>query len=44
MIEAARREAKAAFNDDTVFLESLVSRPVISKCRSWATGKGMWFA
>jgi acetyl-CoA carboxylase biotin carboxylase subunit len=26
MIEAARREAKAAFNDDTVFLESLVQQ------------------
>jgi len=40
MIEAARREAKAAFNDDTVFLESLVQQARHIEVQILGDGKG----
>ena len=40
MIEAARREAKAAFNDDSVFLESLVQEARHIEVQILGDGKG----
>ncbi len=40
MIEAARREAKAAFSDDTVFLESLVQQARHIEVQILGDGKG----
>ncbi len=40
MIDAARREAKAAFNDDTVFLESLVQQARHIEVQILGNGEG----
>ena len=36
-LDAARREAAAAFDDDRVYLERRLTAPATSRCRCWPT-------
>ena len=40
-VAAARREAKAAFGKDEVYLEKLIRR-AMWRCRSWAIPTAIW--